>query len=323
MIADLVEQQTTTTGTGAYTVSGSVTGRRTFASALATNDLVPYVCTDDAGGFECGLGTWDEVTLTLARTSVLSSSNAGAAVNWTAGTRRLYVSPHAATLPLATGRHVVNALAAPTANDDAGDGFAVGSTWQVAGSGALYYCINPAAAAAIWSRIPMPDAGGVTQMAGLLNVGQTWNDYPGLGVGGGGATDNATYWDYADAALVAMSARTTNATPATMVNGARTGIFIMSTGVATLTGTVHAVDAAAGDVATWRVEAVIKRSTAGTVTIAAGATPTSLYGDAALATAACAIVVSGSNVQVQVTGIAAKTLVWGASLAFGTAFHST
>lgn len=114
MYRDLVEQQTTTTGTGTYTVSGSVAGRRTFADAYADADGgIPYVVTDGAGGFECGFGTWSEGAGTLARTVVTASSNAGAAVNWAAGTKRIYVSPHTGALypPV---RHDLNAGDVPT-----------------------------------------------------------------------------------------------------------------------------------------------------------------------------------------------------------------
>lgn len=88
--ADRVLETSTTTGTGALTLAGALTGFRTFASVLAASDTCWYAMWEvDAngnasGGYEAGLGTF---STTLTRTTVLQSSNAGAAVNWAAGTR--------------------------------------------------------------------------------------------------------------------------------------------------------------------------------------------------------------------------------------------
>lgn len=95
VIADRVQETSTTTGTGAYTLAGAVTSYQTFAaSPLANGDTTNYFAVDvDAsgnplGGWETGLGTWGTGAV-LARTAIYSSSNAGAAVSWAAGTRRL------------------------------------------------------------------------------------------------------------------------------------------------------------------------------------------------------------------------------------------
>ena len=93
--ADRVQETSTTTGSGAYTLAGALTGYQTFAtSPLANGDTCNYFAVDvDAngtplGGWETGLGTWG-TGATLTRTAVYSSSNANAAVVWAAGTRRL------------------------------------------------------------------------------------------------------------------------------------------------------------------------------------------------------------------------------------------
>ncbi len=73
-----VKETTTTTGTGALTLAGAATGFRPF-SAIATNgDTVPY-CVAAGSEWEVGIGTWSTGG-TLARTTVLASSNAGALV---------------------------------------------------------------------------------------------------------------------------------------------------------------------------------------------------------------------------------------------------
>jgi hypothetical protein len=90
-------ETSSTTGTGDYTLSGAVTGFQTVLAAGAVNaDTVPYYAEDvDAngvpiGGWELGIGTWNTGG-TLTRTTIDASSNAGAAVNWSAGTRRVAV----------------------------------------------------------------------------------------------------------------------------------------------------------------------------------------------------------------------------------------
>ena len=90
---DRVQDTTTTTGTGALTLAGtSPSGAETFDSVLANGDTCFYQLDDlDDGGTdsEVGLGTWNDTTKVLTRTTVYSSTNADAAVNWGAGTKKI------------------------------------------------------------------------------------------------------------------------------------------------------------------------------------------------------------------------------------------
>lgn len=94
---DRVLETSTTTGTGNLTLAGAVTGYRTFASQMATSDTCNYaVWGVDANGtptgeWEGGIGTYS-ATNTLTRTTVLESSNAGAAVNFSAGTKYVAIT---------------------------------------------------------------------------------------------------------------------------------------------------------------------------------------------------------------------------------------
>lgn len=66
-----------------FTVGGSTpTGFQSFASALSDADTTVYGSFDVVGGWEIGLGTWDEDTSTLARTTVYTSSNNGSHVSF-------------------------------------------------------------------------------------------------------------------------------------------------------------------------------------------------------------------------------------------------
>jgi len=92
-----VLETTTTTGTGALTLDGALTGFRAFASVCSTNDTcLYYIEAVDANGnatgdYETGFGTYSG-TNTLTRTTVLRSSNANAAVSLAAGTKRVGIT---------------------------------------------------------------------------------------------------------------------------------------------------------------------------------------------------------------------------------------
>lgn len=88
-VADRVRETSTSVGTGAITLAGTVAGFRTFASALAVNDTTWYAIIAADGTWEVGLGTLTAST-TLARTTVISSSNAGALVNFAAGGKDVF-----------------------------------------------------------------------------------------------------------------------------------------------------------------------------------------------------------------------------------------
>lgn len=89
VIADRVRETSTTTGTGTLTLDGAVTGFRTFGSAIGSGNTCYYTITLGAD-WEVGLGTVG--TGTLARTTVLKSSNSNSAVNFGAGTKDVFVT---------------------------------------------------------------------------------------------------------------------------------------------------------------------------------------------------------------------------------------
>ena len=91
IVADRVQETTNTTGTGAYTLGGAVAGFQTFASVASDTDTVYYSVTDNVD-FEVGLGTYGSGAGTIARTTVLSSSNSGSAVNWGIGTKNIFLT---------------------------------------------------------------------------------------------------------------------------------------------------------------------------------------------------------------------------------------
>ena len=90
VVKDRVKQQTTTTGTGTLTLSGSYPGFDTF-SQIGDGNTTYYVITDDTtGDWEVGLGTYTAAGTTLSRDTILASSNAGSAVDLAAGTKVVF-----------------------------------------------------------------------------------------------------------------------------------------------------------------------------------------------------------------------------------------
>ena len=91
--ADRVQETTTGTGVSNLTLAGAATGFRTFGSVMANNDTCFYCIKGQSGSeWEVGLGTYVSATPALARTTVIASSNAGAAVNFSAGTKDVFIT---------------------------------------------------------------------------------------------------------------------------------------------------------------------------------------------------------------------------------------
>mgnify|MGYP003134961973 FL=1 len=88
VLKDRVKETTTTTGTGTYTLAGAVTGFEAF-SVIGNSNTTFYCCTDGSD-FEIGVGTYTSSGTTLARTTILQSSNSDSAVSWSSGTRTIF-----------------------------------------------------------------------------------------------------------------------------------------------------------------------------------------------------------------------------------------
>ena len=126
-LADRVKETTTTTGTGALSLGGATVGYRAFSAAFATGDAV-YYCIEGGAEWEVGIGTLTSGSpWTMARTSILASSNAGAAVSFSAGTKTVFCTACAASLP-EVGTVVESAVAPGTGTWLACDGAAYANT---------------------------------------------------------------------------------------------------------------------------------------------------------------------------------------------------
>lgn len=73
VLADRVQENTTTSGTGPVTLTGAVFGFQTFA--VVGNGNTCYYTIVDGGAWEVGIGTYSTTGPSLARTTILSNSN--------------------------------------------------------------------------------------------------------------------------------------------------------------------------------------------------------------------------------------------------------
>lgn len=97
ILSDRVRETTTDTGTGNLTLAGAVTGYRAFGDVYSATDYIVYLI-DGGAEWEVGIGQAASVVI---RTLVLASSNGGALVSFSAGTKT--VSMSGSTLPGAWG----------------------------------------------------------------------------------------------------------------------------------------------------------------------------------------------------------------------------
>jgi len=90
VVKDRVQETTTTTGTGTITLAGAVTGFQSFS--VIGNANTTYYTIAAGSQWEVGIGTYTASGTTLSRDTVLESSNAGSLVDFSAGTKSVFVT---------------------------------------------------------------------------------------------------------------------------------------------------------------------------------------------------------------------------------------
>jgi hypothetical protein len=93
VLKDRVKETTTTTGTGTLTLTGAVAGYQSF-DAIGSGSQTYYTIVDNENDtWEVGIGTYTSGgSRTLTRATIISSSNAGSAVNFAAGTKDVFIT---------------------------------------------------------------------------------------------------------------------------------------------------------------------------------------------------------------------------------------
>ena len=122
VIADRVRETTTTTGTGTITLAGAVANFETFTANLSNSDTTYYAIVDSTNNaFEVGLGTFTSSGTTLAR-SVIASSNSNNLVDFSAGTKDVFITIPASKMVVEDGSNNVSIGGTVTATAFSGSG---------------------------------------------------------------------------------------------------------------------------------------------------------------------------------------------------------
>jgi len=90
ILADRVNETTTTTGTGTLTLGGAVSGYQSFAVIGNGNTTYYTIVHQTLNEWEVGVGTYTASGTQLSRDTVLASSNSGSAVTFSAGTKFVF-----------------------------------------------------------------------------------------------------------------------------------------------------------------------------------------------------------------------------------------
>jgi hypothetical protein len=91
ILEDRVRESSIITGTGDIALAGAAGGYQRFADVMSVGDTTYYAIVAPGSAWESGLATYTGVN-TLARTTVFSSSNGGAAVNFAAGSKDVFIT---------------------------------------------------------------------------------------------------------------------------------------------------------------------------------------------------------------------------------------
>jgi hypothetical protein len=261
VLEDRVREQSTTIGAGTFTLTGAIIGYQTFSSAIGNGNTCYYTISNPGTiEWEVGIGTVSAGQ--LARTTILSSSNAGSLVTFTGGTKDVFVTyPSEKAVYLDTNGNVstlgtVNsgtwqgtAITVPYGGTGA-TSFTSGALIKGAGTGPL----APASASDIVAQIGSTAvanattavnlAGGIASQIPYQSAAGTTVFIPN-GTSGQVLKSNGTSapsWEAAsNVAVTTFSAGTTGLTPSTATGGAVTlsGTLAISnggTGATTISG---------------------------------------------------------------------------------------
>ena len=90
VLKDRVLETCTSPGTGTITLLGAVTGYQAFSTVGNGNTCYYAIADQNGANWEVGIGTYSSGT--LARTTVLSSSNAGSLTNFSTGSQNVFLT---------------------------------------------------------------------------------------------------------------------------------------------------------------------------------------------------------------------------------------
>ena len=160
-LADRVQETCAAPGTGIVTLLGAVTEYQSFSVGIGANNTTYYTIADQTGSnWEVGLGTIGATGLTLTRTTILASSNAGSIVNFSVGTQNIWCDYPAGKAVYGTGTTLVapSGTILPVLNGGSG-------VTTSTGSGSVVLSAAPSLTGAVTI--------GTTSDTGTITVGQS------------------------------------------------------------------------------------------------------------------------------------------------------
>jgi len=185
VINDRVRETTQVVGTGSATLLGAVTGYQSF-STIGNGNTTYYTIADQGGpNWEVGIGTW-ATGGTLARTTVLSSSNSGSLVNFTAGTKDVFVTQPSEKAVYLNGSNNVTLPAGLTATSLTDSGLTSGRVTYATTGGLLTDSANLTFDGSTLTTLNSAYTGTLTGGTGIVNLGsgQFYKDGSGnIGIG--------------------------------------------------------------------------------------------------------------------------------------------
>ena len=138
VLADRVKESCSSPGTGTVTLLGAATGYQSFSAGIGANNTTYYTIADQGGAnWEVGYGTIGAGGTTLARTTVLASSNSGSLVNFSSGSQDVFCDYPAGKAAIADSANALRVDGQSYINFQDGNGttVAAGRMWYGASEG--------------------------------------------------------------------------------------------------------------------------------------------------------------------------------------------
>jgi hypothetical protein len=218
VVKDRVKETTITVGTSTLVLTGAASGFQSFAAIGDGNTT--YYTIDGGTEWEVGIGTYTLLGTTLSRDTILESSNGGSAVNFSAGTKNVFVTYPAEKAVYLDSSDVLSGVTIA-----AGDGTGFTLQDDVDATKKAQFQLSGITTGTTRTYTFTNGSGTIP----LLNSGQTWtgtNTFSGATVTVGSSTAASTY-GFGSGATISGATKTVNI-GTTGVSGSTTAINIGS-----------------------------------------------------------------------------------------------